>query len=116
MFEIEGFGEVVVGTELHALNRNGQVVNGGQHDDPRFDLPLLQLLQHLYAAHARHPDIQQDQILRRSREQLNGSVTIVCYLDGISFARQLVSDEETECFFVVGVEDFLWRFRAGHLS
>lgn len=116
MFKVEGFCQIIVGTELHALNRNGQIIDGGQHDDTWFDLPLLQLLQHLYTAHARHPDIQQDQILRRPREQLDGSVAVVCHLNDIPFARQLVSDEETECFFVVGVEDFLWRFRVGHLS
>jgi len=116
MFEIEGFGEIVVGAELDALNRNGQVVDCGQHDDPRFDLPFLQLLKHLYAAHARHPDIQQNEILRRARHHLDGGVAIICYLDVVAFAGQLVSDEETECFFVVDVEDVLWRFRAGHLS
>ena len=115
MLEIEWFGQIVIRAKLDALDRDRQVINGRQHDDAGLEIFLLERLENRDAVHARHSDIQQNQILRRLREDFHGDVSIIGYLNLVALARQLTFDEETERFFVVDVEDFLRRFGTGHV-
>ena len=115
VLKIERLGQIVIRAELDALDRNCQVINGRQHDDAGLDIFLLERLENGDAVHARHPDIQQNQILWGFRQDLHGDVPIIGYLNFVALARQLTFDEETERFFVVDVEDFLRRFGTGHV-
>jgi len=115
VLEIEWFGQIVIRAKLDALDRDRQVINGRQHDDAGLEIFLLERLENRDAVHARHSDIQQNQILRRLREDFHGDVSIIGYLNLVALARQLTFDEETERFFVVDVEDFLRRFGTGHV-
>ena len=59
---LEVLGDVVVGAELHRLDGGLDFVDGRDHDDLDQALRLLDLLEHLEAADARHPDVEQHDV------------------------------------------------------
>ena len=64
--EVDRLGDVVIGAQTEGLDDVGAFASGGDHDDRELRLRTLdtQPGQHLEAAHARHLDIQQDQVER----------------------------------------------------
>ena len=59
---LEVLGDVVVGAELHRPDGGLDLVDGRDHDDLDQALRLLDLPQHLEAADARHPDVEQHHV------------------------------------------------------
>ena len=59
---LEVLGDVVVGAELHRADGRFDLVDGRDHDDFDQALRLLDVAEHLEAADARHPDVEQHHV------------------------------------------------------
>jgi hypothetical protein len=69
--EVDRLGQVVVRAELEGLNDVGALRARGDHDDRKLGLGTCapQLAEHLEPAHARHLDVEQDEVVRIVRDQ-----------------------------------------------
>src|SRR5207247_8909650 len=67
--QAEGLGHVVIGAQLQSLDAIGFLAAGGQHDDGNVEPLGAQLAADVPAAHARHHDVEKEQVRRlRQRE------------------------------------------------
>ncbi len=62
LFFLEGLGEVVEGAQFHRSDRAAHLLHRGHEDDLDLFVEGLHALQHRNAIHARHPNIQEDEI------------------------------------------------------
>jgi hypothetical protein len=71
---IEGFGQVVLSTQLDAADDAIDLIDSGNHDDGDVPQAVIRLhcRQHLVAVYVRHHDVEQHEIERSRIEQLQG--------------------------------------------
>jgi hypothetical protein len=63
LLPVEGFGQVVIGTEPEALELVFGIVEPRQDQDRRIDPRIAQLAQHLVPGHVRQVQVQQDDVV-----------------------------------------------------
>ena len=102
---VEGLGEVIVGAPLHRLDGglHGAV---GRHDDhlgvgPRLsDFP-----EEGEAVHARHPNVEEDQVEGLAAGLLEGGLPVLHRDDAIAGLLQALFQDPAQAVFVVGDQD-----------
>ena len=65
--QVEGFGDVVVGSRSQALHAIGDRVAGGEEEDGQFGVAGAQAFQRLEAVHARHLHVEDDDVRVEAR-------------------------------------------------
>ena len=76
LLDARRLGQVVVGAELHGLDRGGHLLEAG-HDDDLWGLrEILQLAQHLDALDVRHPHVEQQHVGHLVLEMLEGGPAV----------------------------------------
>ena len=77
LIDVDRLGEVVLGSELHGLDRGLHRAVGGHEDDHRLGADLLDLREELEAVHARHPEVGEDDVGLDLLEQLQSRARVV---------------------------------------
>ena len=70
LVDVERLGDVVESTELHGADRRLHGLGSRQHDDRHARIAAPHLLEQLEAVHARHDDVEEDDVERPGRERL----------------------------------------------
>src|SRR5581483_1592523 len=95
-------GQVVVGPELHGLDRGGDLLEAGHHDHLRALRELLQLAQDLDALHVWHLHVQQQHVGQVLLELLERGAAVGHPAHRVALAPQLADQELAQVLLVVG--------------
>ncbi|OGB17155.1 MAG: hypothetical protein A3B67_05150 [Burkholderiales bacterium RIFCSPHIGHO2_02_FULL_66_10] len=98
----QGFGEVVVGTQKHALTHVAPLLQRGQQDQGCLAESgvFAQVLQQVKTTHARHVDVADDQVGLVFLDQVPGGETIAGFEHFVALVFQHHADE-FECSAIV---------------
>ncbi|EWS63585.1 hypothetical protein Y695_03182 [Hydrogenophaga sp. T4] len=98
----QGFGEVVVGTQEHALAHVAPLLQRGQQDQRRLAEPRVfpQVLQQAKTTHARHVDVADDQVGLVFLDQAPGGESVAGFEHFVALVFQHHADE-FECSAIV---------------
>src|SRR6185436_5256671 len=97
----EGLAEVVVGTELEAEHAVELLVLGGEEDDRQRLRDAADAATELEAVHARHEDVEDDEVGELLAEGVPGRLAVLPGGDLVAFAPQRQADGLTDALFVV---------------
>ena len=78
-------GNVMEGTELHALDRSANIAHPGKHDDLCVQIVILDETEHFDAVDARHFHVEQNNIERGRLDAVDGRDAILRGLNVIPF-------------------------------
>ena len=85
---VPGLGEIIVGAQLQRVHRGLHAAVGRDHEDRRLFIALPDLLQHLHAAHVRHHQVQQDQVVGVGGELVQAFGAVLGGIGDVAFGGQ----------------------------
>ena len=86
--QIDGFGQVVIGSLFHGLHRGFHRPESCQQDDHHLRVQPLQLLEELNSVHPRHSEVRQNQVEGPSFDSIQGSGPVSGRADSVSLLGQ----------------------------
>jgi len=96
---------MVVGAELHALDRNANVRCSRQHDDFGVGVVGLDELQHFNAVHLWHFHIAQDNLIRLHLNRVNRADAVLCRVDPVARSAYQRREHVAEGLFIIHHEN-----------
>src|SRR3989441_92886 len=105
LLDLHGLGEVVVGAELHRLDRRGDLLEAGHHDHLRMLGEGLELAQDLDTLLLRHLHVEDHDVVRRRHEPLERRGAVADAVHVVPLARELAHDELAQVALVVGDQE-----------
>lgn len=103
---IERLHHVVVGAELHRLDRGLRRAERGHQDDHRPRLRAAEHLQGLDAGHAAHAVIEEDHVGLVALGGDDAGLTAVCFDHRVAEARERATQRVAEVLVVIDDQDF----------
>jgi hypothetical protein len=101
----ERLGDVVVGAQLEAAHAVPLLAAGGQHDHRDVDPAAPQLAADVPAAHARHHDVEQDQVGRLAGRPPQPVLAVQAHRGLVALEAQVVLEPADDVRLVVDDED-----------
>ena len=95
-------GQVVVGPELHGLDRGGDLLEAGHHDHLWRLREVLQLAQHLDALHVGHLHVEQQHVGQILLELLQRGAAVGHPAHRVALPAQLADHQLAQVLLVVG--------------
>ena len=118
LFDLERLEDVVVGAALHGVDRGLDRAEAGHDDGERVGGGLADRLEQLDAAHARHLEVADDEVVVRASELGERARAVLRGAHDVAFHAEEVREDVADELLVVDDEDarpFLRRRGLGHL-
>jgi hypothetical protein len=105
LLDLERLQDVVVRPALHGVDRGLDRAEAGHDHGQRVGVDLGDLSQQIEAAHTRHLEVADDQVVARAFELLHGARAVLRRAHDVAFHPEEVRDDVANELFVVDDED-----------